>query len=649
MKHLNFSKEQLVFLPYSLEREILHCSSNGAFATTSLTFCNTRKYHGLFIAPQPAFNNDNHLLLSSLDETIEQNEQEWNLALHRYENNSLYPNGHKYLEEFTFSPVQTHIYRVGTILLSKQLLMSKNQNYLIIKYKVLDANFKFLLKLKPLLAFRQVHQLSKANDQINKEVAACKNGINSCLYENYTPLYMQTSMKSAFKENPAWYYNFEYEREMERGYDFLEDLYTPGNFEVELNAGDELYFSVGLKEVTPISISRTFEKEAALCQKIENLEDYLKKAAGDFIVKIGKKTEVIAGFPWFGRWGRDTFISLPGLTLTTGKEADCKAVIDTMLEELDGPLFPNIGQGDHSAYNSVDAPLWFFWALQQYAEHTQTKDKIWKEYGKKMLLILNGFKNGTHFNIHRTPEGLIWAGQDGKALTWMDAMVNGRGVTPRIGMPIEINALWYNAVMFSIEVAKLAKDNAFVEEWEGLIADFPEAFKRVFWSKENGCLADCANNGYKDFSIRPNMVFAASLPYSPLSLKLQQMVVEIVKTELLTPRGLRTLSPKDCNYKGHYFGPQEERDSAYHQGTVWTWLLGHFAEAYLRVYGRSGLSYIEDLYYGFEETLLEAGLGTISEVFDGDPPYLPGGTISQAWSVAEILRMKNLIDLSKQK
>jgi len=314
-----------------------------------------------------------------------------------------------------------------------------------------------------------------------------------------------------------------------------------------------------------------------------------------------------------------------------------------MLKNLNGPLFPNCGDSSDAAYNSVDAPLWFFWALQQYAEASSTENTIWKKYGKKMQLILNGYRDGTDYNIKMHSNSLIYAGKKGKALTWMDAIVDGKAVTPRIGYAVEINALWYNAVWFSLEMAQLAGDNDFVKSWEHTPEHITNSFLKTFWDEEKGYLADYANENFQDWSVRPNQVFATSLKYSPINDTIKKSVLDTIKKELLTPRGLRTLSPKNPAYKGSYKGNQRERDLAYHQGVVWPWLLGHFSEAWLKIYGSSGISLIESLYKGFENVMTEAGIGTISEVYDGDPPYNSGGAISQAWSVAELLRINQLL------
>ncbi len=644
MSYITFKKEQLVNLEFSLNREIIRANRAGSYASSTIINCNTRKYHGLLVAPQPFIDGENHVLLSSVDETVIQQNEEFNLGIRKYPGEIYLPRGHKYMRKFVTEPVPILTYRVGGVLLNKEMLLATNEDRLILKYTLVEAHSPTRIKIRPFLAFRNIHKLSKANTFVNTKYEAVKNGIKTQMYTGYSHLYLQLSKENEYIHFPDWYYNVEYQQEKERGYEYLEDLYTPGYFEFEIKKGESVYFSASLEEINPASLKSFYNKEIASRIPRDCFENCLKNAAQQFIVKRNKKTEIIAGYPWFGRWGRDTFISLPGLTLVNNDFKTCKAVIDTMVCEMNGPLFPNIGEGSNSAYNSVDAPLWFFWSLQQYAYFTNTHTKVWKEYNKIIKSILYGFKEGTIHNIRMLENGLIYAGENGKALTWMDAVVNGKPVTPRMGMPVEINALWYNAIMFSIEIAQKAKDDDFVNEWQPIAEKVKENFKEIFWSKEKGYLADYVNGDYKDWCIRPNMIFATSLPYTPLSEKIRQLVLEIVKKELLTPRGLRTLSPKCPDYKEIYYGNQAERDSAYHHGTVWPWLLGHFVEGYLKIYGKSGLSFAKSVYENMEPTMFEHGISTISEVYDGNPPHLPGGTPSQAWSVAEVLRIKWLID-----
>jgi predicted glycogen debranching enzyme len=374
----------------------------------------------------------------------------------------------------------------------------------------------------------------------------------------------------------------------------------------------------------------------------------LQNAAEQFIIKRNGKTQIIAGYPWFGRWGRDTFIALPGLTLALNKPKICKEVMDNMLAEMQNGLFPNIGEGAQAAYNSVDAPLWFIRTLQKYTMFTKSQKKIWQEYGDAVKKILYAYKSGSLFNIKMLDNGLIFAGDEEHALTWMDAVVNGVPVTPRTGCQVEINGLWYNAVKFALEVAAFANDEDFIKDWEEFAASFPTVFKETFWDKEKGYLADFVNGDDKNFQVRPNMVIVASLPYCPVSEKIRQLILKKAHEELLTPKGLRTLSPNDTDYKGKYYGNQAERDAAYHQGTVWPWLLEPFAEGLLAVHQNAAIQMLENIMYNFDVCMNDYGISTVEEIADGDPPHKSNGCISQAWSVAALLAIKWMIDEGKQ-
>ena len=644
MSYINFDKNQLVNLEYSLNRELLRSNRAGSYACTTILGCNTRKYNGLLVTPQPAIDGENHVLLSALDITVIQREAEFNFGIHKYPGGVYNPKGHKYFSDFTTEPIPKLTFRVGGVVLTMELLLAIDDERVLIRYVLEDAHSPTILRLKPYLAFRNVHKISKANVFVERKYDEIENGIKYRMYTGYTNLYMQFSKEAEYTHVPDWYYNIEYAQEQQRGYDYQEDLFIPGFFEFPIKKGEAVVFSAGTSEKKPNLLKKLFTSEIKHRIPRDSFENNLINSAHQFIVRRDKKIEVVAGFPWFGRWGRDTFIALPGITLAIDDPKTCKAVIDTMLQELHGPLFPNVGDGTNAAFNSADAPLWFFWALQQYAEYTNTKANIWKEYSRKMIMILQGFRDGTSFNIKMQENSLLFAGEQGKAVTWMDAVVSGKPVTPRIGLTVELNALWYNAIMFTLEIARLAEANAFVNEWQPIADNFQSSYKDAFWCKDRAYLADYINGDFKDWSVRPNMVFATSLPYVCLSEKIRQLILEKIQQELLTPRGLRTLSPKHPDYKGSYFGDQRERDMAYHQGTVWPWLLGHFVEGYLRIHGKSGLSFIKKLYDGFESEMTERCIGTISEVFDGDPPHKSGGALSQAWSVGEILRIRKMIE-----
>ena len=643
MSYIKFDKKQLVNLEYSLKRELIRSNRAGAYSSQTIIGCHTRKYHGLLVVPQPALDDDNHLLLSNFDETVIQHNTEFNLGIHKYPGGVYYPRGHKYLRDFSADPIPNSVYQVGGVVLKREMLFSQVVDRFMIRYTLVDAHSPTKLRFRPFLAFRNIHRLSKANIHLNKKYDEVPNGIRLKLYPGYSYLYLQFSKQPEYTHVPDWNYNVEYQMEMERGYEYQEDLYVPGFFEIDIKKGESVVFCAGTTENEPISIKRSFNSEVKKRIPRDNFENCLINAAQQLIVKKGKRTDVIAGFPWFGRWGRDTFIAAPGLTLITGEEKLFRALIDTMIKDMKGPLFPNFGIKSKKAYNSADASLWFIWSLQQYAILMDRGDVVWKVYGNKIRNVLEGYRSGTSGYIRMLDNGLIWAGQHGLPLTWMDTIVNGKPVTQRYGLAVEINALWYNAVCFALELAEGNGNEKFVRDWKPVADGIPNAFYQTFWYEEKSYLADYVDGDFRDVSVRPNQVIATSLPYSPLDEESRRNVLEVVRKELLTPRGLRSLAPKNPFYKGVCHGDQKTRDEAYHQGAVWPWLLGHFVEGYLKVYGESGLPLVESLYAGFEEVMTEHGIGTISEIYDGDPPHTARGALSQAWSVAELMRINWMI------
>lgn len=647
MSYLTFNKTELVNLQYSLHREILSTNRAGGYMSSSIVFCNTRKYHGLLVCPIEKFEGEDYVLLSTLDETIIQHDQSFNLAIHRYP--GVYePKGHKYIVDFEFDPTPTITYRVGGVLLKKELLMVHNTNQLLIRYTLLEATSPTILRLKPFLAFRCRHKLSKANLFANTNHSTIDKGIVSKLYNDLPTLNMQLNKANEFIAVPEWYYNFEYLEEKERGYDFQEDLFTPGYFEISIKKGESIVFSAALDEQKSNGLSKFFEKELLSRPSKDSFVDCLKNAATQFIVKRGKDTEVMAGYPWFGRWGRDTFIALPGLTLAQNYDLNsCKAVLDTMSNEMHNGLFPNIGKDDQAAYNSVDAPMWYFWAIQQYYAEIKDHKSIWDSYGSKMKSVLKAFRFAANSNIGMHDNGLIWAKQDGKALTWMDAIVNGVPVTPRAGYPVEVNALWYNAVLFTLELAEKNGDKTFLNEWKKIPDLIRNNFNLIFWNNDFGYLADYVDEEGQNMDLRSNQVIATSLPYSPIDDDKKALILSTIKQELLTPKGLRTLSPNNPNYKGIYRGDQATRDMAYHQGTVWVWQLSHYVEGCFKLYGNSFSEEAIQLIQSFDEDMNDYGVCGIAEVFDGNPHFHPGGSISQAWSVSEVLRILKIISENK--
>jgi predicted glycogen debranching enzyme len=635
MSYIHFDKTQLINLNYSLDREIIRTNRGGCYTSTTIIGCNTRKYHGLLVVPQPQIDEQLHVMLSTVHETVIQHGASFNLGISKFPGNYS-PRGHKYLEDFDSEPIPKLTYRVGGVLLQKELILDTNRDRVMIRYTLLEAHSPTKIQIKPFLAFRGYHHLSKANDAINKEFVKAPNGAIFQLYPQYSPLFLQLSKKNKFHYQPEWYNNFEYIMERERGYEYQEDLLLPGHFEFDIEKGESVIFSAGLTEADPSTRQRAFEKEIARRVPRNNFENCLINSAGQFIQRREGKTHVIAGYPWFGWWGRDTFISSPGLTLTQGDKDTFLEIMDTMVADLHGPLFPNVGSGVMRNLSSMDAPLWFFWSLQQYINFTGDSKTIKAKYLEKMKGVIDGFIKGTDFNIHSLENGLIYGGLEGIALTWMDAVNSDGPVTPRIGCPVEINALWYNALCFYHELTGEEKIKQLAEKVK-------KSFNEVFWDESRGYLADYVKGEYKDWSIRPNMIIATSLPYSPLDEGQMDSILEIAKSKLLTKRGLRSLAPDDPGYRGYYHGNPYSRDLAYHNGTVWAWLLGHFVDGYLRLHGKSGKHFVEKIIKGFDEVMTQYGVGTVAEIYDGDPPHRPKGAISQAWSIGELLRIMYLV------
>lgn len=643
MSYIKFEKSQIVNLEYSLAREIIRTNRAGSYASTTLVECNTRKYHGLLVCPIDELGGGRYVLLSSLDVTVINDDRSFNIGIRKYKGDYFSPKGHKYIEDFSTEVIPIRVYRVGNVLLQMERILAHYEEQILVRYTILEASETMKLQIRPFLAFRGIHDLTHANLAANTKVEFIRNGVKSKLYDKFPWLHMQFSTKAEFVHVPDWYLGVEYIEEQKRGYDFSEDLFTPGFFELEAKRGDVIIFSASTHEENPRGFKGKFSKMVSGKIPRNCYINCLRNAAQQFVEKRGDDTLIIAGYPWFGSWGRDTFISLPGIALARHKLDLYRAVFNTQVNKMKDGLFPNMGTAGYYAFNSIDAPLWFFWALQQYTLNGGTD--CCERYENAAKSILYAFKNGTAYNIHMRDNGLIYADAPGKALTWMDAVVYGVPVTPRNGYAVEINALWYNAVCFALDMAKVEKDKQLLKEFGHLPELIKESFLDLFWDEKSGYLADYVNdNEGKNFFVRPNMVIAVSLPYSMLSKEQMKSVLDIADKELVTPRGLRTLSPDNQFYKGTYCGNQEERDRAYHQGTVWPWLYGPFCEGWLKVYGKQGAQKVKKLIYGLEEVMSEHGITTLSEIHDGDPPHAPRGAISQAWSVGEVLRIIDLLE-----
>ncbi|HEX2920819.1 MAG TPA: amylo-alpha-1,6-glucosidase [Bacteroidales bacterium] len=641
MAYIKFDKNQIVNLEYSLSREVLRTNRAGSYYSTTIVDCNTRKYHGLLVCPIDQFGGERYVLLSSMDVIIQNKEKSFNIGIRKYGDDHFSPKGHKYIEDFLSDT--SRIYRVGNVILKQERLMVHYEEQFLIRFTILEASEPMKIQVRPFLAFRNIHQLTHSNLNANTKVEPVTNGIRAKMYEGFPYLNLQLSCKNDFIAVPDWYLGIEYTEEQKRGYDYREDLFTPGFFEFKAKKNDVIVFSASTREEKPAGFKPKFTKTISTKIPRDNFKNCLRNAAQQFVEKRAGKVLIIAGYPWFGAWGRDTFISLPGLALARHVQILYRQVLDTQVARMKNGMFPNMGDEENPAFNSLDAPLWFFWSLQQFILHGGTD--CWEIYGEAAKSVISSFTKGTMFNIHMRENGLIYADAPGKALTWMDAVVDGVPVTQRSGYDVEINALWYNAVCFALDMAGKANDRKFVKEFGKLPELIMKSFLELFWSDERGYLADYVNDEEgKNFFIRPNMLIATSLPYSMLNKEQMKKVLDVADKDLVTVRGLRTLSPRNSLYKGVCKGNQEERDSAYHQGTVWPWLFGPFCEGWLKVYGKQGVQRVKNLIYGMEEVMNEHGITTISEIYDGDPPHFPRGAISQAWSVGEILRIIEILE-----
>ena len=643
MSYLKFDKSTLINLDKSLTKETLRTNRAGAYNSTTLVDCNTRKYHGQLVIPVPELDDDNHVLLSSLDETVIQHGAEFNLGLHKYDGNNFNPNGHKYIREFDFEVIARTIYRVGGVVLSKERLLVSFEPRALIRYTLLEAHSPTLLRFKPFLAFRNVNSLTTENFAANSTYEEADNGISMCMYPGYPRLYMQFSKSNEYHHQPVWNKNIEYPKEQERGYAYKEDLLVPGYFEMPIKKGESIIFSAGIDPVSPRSMKTMWEKQVAIRIDRVNMYTCLVNAAEQFYIRKDRnRMFLLAGYPWFKARVRDQFVSLPGCTFIIGKMEEFHQIMNTNLPEIYAYINKEDYKYEVQDYDDPDLPLWINRTIQMFALKTSVKEAA-ERYGDLILTHINYIRKQKHANLFLHNNGLLYVNGKEKPATWMNATENGLPITPRTGYVVEINALWYNALKFAAQIAKEKSDVKLVESLEKQAEKAKASFVETFW---NGTyLYDYVDGNYSDQEVRPNMIFAVGLPFSPLNLQQQKAVVDITTKELLTPKGLRTLSPKSGSYRPLYIGGQLERNRNYHNGPVWPWTFGTYADAYLKIYKRSGRSFIERMLIGFEYEMTHLTIGTISELFDGNPPFKGHGGMSFAMNVAEILRV---LDILKQ-
>ncbi|MEI8139800.1 MAG: amylo-alpha-1,6-glucosidase [bacterium] len=652
-------KEKCQELHTSLRSEWLETNGNGGYASSTIHNCNTRKYHGLLVAglANPA---GRFTLLSKYEDSIITATGEYPLSSNCYPG-VMHPDGHRYLTEFRLEEGPVFRYQFEGMVIQKRLLMVQGENTVLVEYQLEQSQVPVRLRLKPLLAFRRHHELKQEDTLIHTQSAEAPDGFSIHPYDGLPPLYIQASQPPRFEAQPVWYRNLEYFMEAERGYDYHEDCFCPGTLELTLPPQGRVIVSASL--LSQQDLPATWDKEHARRQACAREAEAVALHSGDpdmveplpALIRSGlhftirtpgsARATIIAGYPWFDDWGRDTLISLPGLTFYSGRpELGIEILKAVAPHERDG-LIPNCFAADpeHHAYNSVDASLWYFWAVQQMLECTGDRKTLHDTLWPVLKRIATRFMAGTHYDVFMTPEGLLHAGNRNTQLTWMDATSHGQPVTPRYGFAVELNALWFNALVFCETLA-----TSFHEKlpWPAdLTKRLKTAFTSTFWLEGPGYLADSFAEGILNESIRPNQIFAASLPFSPLTARQRKSVVETVRRDLFTPYGLRTLAPHDVAYRGRYEGDQPTRDAAYHQGTVWPWLLGHYGEAVLKTSStpaQAALELSQQLRPLLDYSLKGRGLINVPEIFDGDSPQRPNGCPAQAWSSAELIRLFTL-------
>lgn len=646
MSYLKFDKNLMINLEQSLSKEMLRTNQAGAYHCSSIVGCNTRKQHGLLVIPIPEMDNKSFVMLSSLDETVIQHGAPFNLGLHRYSGGIYSPNGHKYIREYDCESVPRTTYRVGGVILTKEMVFISQENRILIRYTLVDAHSATTLQFRPFLAFRESNQLVVQNDRLNQNYNEIKNGVSFCLYDGFPTLYMQFSHKPTWVQNPNWYNGIEYVKDLERGIPYTEDLWVPGYFEIPIKKGESIIFSAGVEEISPRSLAKLYETEVASRTCRTSFYNCLKNAAKQFYIKDQDGEFIISGYPWGQIRARDTFIALPGTTLAINHNEDFHDIMSTASKALDNYMENELLDSRIHGIDLPDVPLWAVWSIQQYAK-TLGFDAARDRYMPMIAKILNWIIAGGHPNLQVETSGLVGTTGTNTPVSWMNVTSNGWPLIPRSGLLVEFNALWYNALIFAYNLAEgveaYAKDR---ETWLNIAEQAKPAFVDTFLN-DYGYLYDYVNGHHADLAVRPNMAIAIGLDYSPLDRRQRKGVLDVVTRELLTPKGLRTLSPKSYGYQPFYVGSPEERERAYHNGPARPWLMGMYADAYIKVFGMSGVSYIDRMLIGFEDEMSQNCIGTISQLYDGNPPFTGRGAISQATNVAEVLRtLRNLKKLN---
>lgn len=649
----NITHNEIIDMSNSSKIEWLETNGLGGYASSTILGLNTRRYHGLLVSSlNPPVERE--VIVSKLDETIIIDNKTFELSVNQYPG-AVHPQGYNYLDEFRKNLFPEFIYSFNQVKIKKTVAAINGRNTTVIIYDILEAVDKFEIRLTPFIAMRNFHSLRKADSNLHAEYSFQKGLLKFKFNDKPTTLFASINV-GEFISQQDWYYNFEYLEEMERGLDFREDLFKPGYFTLKVNKGDQLIVTLSTNQINREGVElyeSELNRRENLVKDINLKDDVLKHlilAADQFIVKRKAAGQtIIAGYHWFSDWGRDTMISLPGLTISTERYNDAQHILETFASVIDKGMIPNNfpDNGALPEYNTVDATLWFVIAIRRFLDETNDFYFVRETIYPQIKKLIEWHEKGTRYNIHEDYDGLLYAGEPGMQLTWMDAKIGNWVITPRQGKAVEINALWYNLLKIAHDLAKNFNDKDCEIYYKAKAAKVLKNFKETFWYNEGGYLYDFVDGDNRDTSFRPNQLYALSLPYKLLNTDQAKIIVDKVYEKLYTPFGIRSLSPDDKNYNPIYTGDQYSRDAAYHQGTVWSFLLGTFADAIEFAYPEEKNARIKKIIEEFIPHLSLAGIGTVSEIFDGESPNYPKGCIAQAWSVAEFLRIYKKYNYTK--
>ncbi|MEZ4827698.1 MAG: amylo-alpha-1,6-glucosidase [Bacteroidia bacterium] len=632
----------------AIQYEWLETNGLGGYSCSTVIHANTRRYHGLLVAAtRPPVGR--MVLVSKMEDKVIAGEKIYHLSSNKYRG-TVYPTGYIFQKEFKRDLFPEFVYQTNGIEMRKTIVAVHGENTVLVLYEVLKANKNFTLELKPFLGARGHHELTHFNHAINR-VALFENGVMRTRPYPDSPEIFISAPGGHFESVPDWYYQFEYAEELKRGEDAHEDLFSPGKLYIPMEAGSKVGLIVSTENPSGRDPWELFQAEKLRRQKIIRMAgspspmlQTLALAADQFLVERGEGGKsIIAGYPWFCDWGRDTMISLPGICLASGRLDEARQILRAYAREVDSGMIPNRfpEKGEHPVYNTIDATLWFFVAVYKYLQESGDREFVEDEILPVLSEILFWHEKGTRYNIHTDEDGLLCGGIGGVQLTWMDAKCGDWVVTPRMGKAVEINALWYNAWEIFAFLNGLVGHKSIAQDAARKARQIKRQFQTLFWNQDKGCLYDYIDGELKDEAVRPNQIFAISLPFQILTASKSYQVLKKIEEELLTPRGLRSLSPADSMYHAKYQGDLLARDGAYHQGTVWGWLMGPYIDALVKTKGLAGKEEARNLFINMDEHFREGCISSISEIFDGDAPHKPRGCFAQAWSVAELLRVNH--------